>query len=347
MASTNAAAKPMQKILDPTKLAGLKSFVRKPIIDPKKPIQGKVRETNSNAFKEYAAREAVRLQKALNSAQHGKHIFVYHNVRTKQVVYSLTRYLEENNMLRQMVFHGKKTVPAQLRRDMWAPFYSVHFSDPRLGLRAYQLLREFSLQRQLSPPQEMITVTKEFLALKRPKDPAQAEDFDKMHNTRIGVSMTKKERARTLMDQKATSVADIAAVLAIQEEDIANGFLSEDRKRGKLTRKAAKRRRDAAAYQAVKHEEYANRIAALEANLSEKSGVEVKIGTKSGEFPETADSVKLLWRDIHDAHFAEKWPISAVHGELEITRGDMIGSEKNFVEQFPETEEELDAKNKE
>lgn len=43
-------------------------------------------------------RESVRLQKALNSISHGKHIFAYHNVRTKQVVYSLTRYLEVSNL---------------------------------------------------------------------------------------------------------------------------------------------------------------------------------------------------------------------------------------------------------
>lgn len=97
MASSNQATKPIQKILDSTKVATLSKFaqfVRRPPIDPNQPIQGKPRETSSNAFKDFARRESVRLQKALNSISHGKHIFVYHNVRTKQVVYSLTRYLE-------------------------------------------------------------------------------------------------------------------------------------------------------------------------------------------------------------------------------------------------------------
>lgn len=94
MASSSAASKPIQKILDSTKIASLSKFVRKPPVDPKQPIQGKPRETTSNAFKEHIKRESVRLQKALNSISHGKNIFVYHNVRTKQVVYSLTRYLE-------------------------------------------------------------------------------------------------------------------------------------------------------------------------------------------------------------------------------------------------------------
>lgn len=97
MASTSSASKPIQRILDSTKVAILSNFskfVRRPPVDPNQPIQGRPRETSSNAFKEYVKRESVRLQKALNSISHGKHIFVYHNVRTKQVVYSLTRYLE-------------------------------------------------------------------------------------------------------------------------------------------------------------------------------------------------------------------------------------------------------------
>lgn len=102
MASSNVAAKPIQKILDSTKVATLSEFakfVRRAPIDPNQPIQGRPRQTASNAFKEYAKRESVRLQKALNSISHGKHIFVYHNVRTKQVVYSLTRYLEVSSVL--------------------------------------------------------------------------------------------------------------------------------------------------------------------------------------------------------------------------------------------------------
>lgn len=96
MASTT---KPIQKLLDSTKIASLSKFVRRPPIDPQTPIQGKPRNLESNAFKEYAKREGVRLQKALNAITHGKNIFVYHNVRTKQVVYSLTRYLEVSKRL--------------------------------------------------------------------------------------------------------------------------------------------------------------------------------------------------------------------------------------------------------
>ena len=82
-----------QKVLDSTALATTK-FIRRPPIDPKVPIQGKPRQPSSNAYKDHQDKEGLRLQKALNSLTHGQNIFVYHNLRTKQVVYSLTRQLE-------------------------------------------------------------------------------------------------------------------------------------------------------------------------------------------------------------------------------------------------------------
>lgn len=82
-----------QKVLDSTALATTK-FIRRPPIDPKTPIQGQPRQPSSNAYKLHQEKEGRRLQKALNSLTHGQNIFVYHNLRTKQVVYSLTRYLE-------------------------------------------------------------------------------------------------------------------------------------------------------------------------------------------------------------------------------------------------------------
>jgi hypothetical protein len=79
--------------IHPSKLSAI-GFVRNPPIDTQAPIQGRVRHPRSNATKEFQSREAARLRKALHAMSHGKHIFVYHHVRTKQVVYSLTRELE-------------------------------------------------------------------------------------------------------------------------------------------------------------------------------------------------------------------------------------------------------------
>lgn len=91
----------IQKILDPTKI-GTWNVVRRPPVENHSLIQGRSREQNSNAFKLHQFKEGVRLRKAVNAITHGKNIFVYHNMRTNQVVYSLTRYLEVSEGLRPL-----------------------------------------------------------------------------------------------------------------------------------------------------------------------------------------------------------------------------------------------------
>lgn len=219
-------------------------------------------------------------------------------------------------MLKQLIFHGKKTVPASLRKDMWTPYYSVHFTDPKVGLRAYHLLREFSMQRQLAPPREMITITEAFLAQKRPRDPIEAEKFDEEYKDKVGWLMKRADRARAVMDQKATSVADVAAVLAIQEEEIKNGFANG--KRGYLTRTARKRRRAAREKEERLEQERKERVAKF-AELLSNDKVEVKIAetSREGDYALKDSEVKILWRDVEDAHFAESWPDRVRHGELQ------------------------------
>ncbi|GIJ86269.1 hypothetical protein Asppvi_005155 [Aspergillus pseudoviridinutans] len=319
--------KPFQKILDPTKI-GTWNVVRRPPVENHSLIQGKPREQNSNAFKTHQWKEGVRLRKALNAITHGKNIFAYHNIRTNQVVYSLTRYLEKNSVLRQLIYHGKKTVPATLRKDMWVPYYSVHFTDSKIGLRAYHLLREFSMQRQLAPPREMITITEQFLAQKRPRNPEEAKKFDEKYADKIGWLMEKKDRARAVMDQKATSVADIAAVLSIQEDEIANGFA--DGKRGYLTPAARRRRREARKKEQEKTAEQAERVAAFAQTLSTPE-VDYTIQEPNDDADLLGDNgVKILWSDIHNARFAEKWPDRVWHGELDLSRDHVMPDEKHI-----------------
>ncbi|KAI9375268.1 transcriptional regulation of mitochondrial recombination-domain-containing protein [Aspergillus egyptiacus] len=325
--TSSSFTKQVQKILDPTKIVTW-NLIRRPPIENYSIIQGKPRQQGSNAFKTHQWKEGVRLRKALNALTHGKNIFVYHNIRTNQVVYSLTRYLEKNSVLRQLVFHGKKTVPATLRKDMWVPYYSVHFNDPKVGLRAYQLLREFSMQRQLNPPREMITITHDFLDRKRPRSPEQAKKFDEKYLDKVGWLMEKKDRARAVMDQKATSVADIAAVLEIQQKELAEGF--GEYHRGYLTPNARKRRREARKKEAAKQEEHAKRIAELEDTLSKTltdGKREVKIQEKSNvSVPE--NTVKILWNDVYNARYAERWPTHVLHGELALSHDHVMPGPK-------------------
>lgn len=80
------------KLLDPTTLATSRA-VQFPLSDGKT-IQGKVRFPNSRAAQHYRIQESVRLKKALQHLTHGKNIFVYNNLRTNQVIYSLSRTLD-------------------------------------------------------------------------------------------------------------------------------------------------------------------------------------------------------------------------------------------------------------
>lgn len=255
-------------------------------------------------------------------------------------------------MLSQLINHGKKTVPATLRKDMWVPYFSVHFDDPKVGLRAFQLLREFSMQRQLAPPKELVSISKEWLDKRRPKEPEKAKEFDEEYENREGKLMLKRDRARAVMSQKATSVADIAAVIAIQEEEIKNGFAQH--KREYLTRKARQRRRKAREHEQRVSEAAAKRVAEFEQLIKDVQvdkenigGFEIARALGVREYDVEPQQVKILWNDIHDAHYAKSWPSRVSHGVLDLSRQHIIPGQKfeenediladlDFVEKKPE-----------
>ncbi|RMJ28576.1 hypothetical protein PHISP_00536 [Aspergillus sp. HF37] len=325
MASSATTTKPIQRVLDPTKM-GTWNFIRRPPIAKGTVIQGRPRAPNSNAFKEHQFREGVRVQNALKYLTHGRNLFVYHNLRTNQVVYSLTRYLEKNHVLSQLPYHGKKTVPATLRKDIWIPYYSVHFNDPNTGIRAYHLLREFSMQRQLDPPREMITMTKDFLDNRRPRDPEAAREFDEEYNNKVGWIMKKKDRARAVMNQKATSVADIAAVLGIVEQRTSQ---ESEEKKAQAGTKAGQRRQRAAERKKKEYERrVAMRVTSLEQLLSNPRE-QVKIEMPKDNEEGKSNEVKILWNDIQDARYTESWPERVRHGELEQSRDHVIAGQRN------------------
>ncbi|KAJ5757499.1 uncharacterized protein N7511_006193 [Penicillium nucicola] len=310
----------LKQVLDSTALAATR-FIRRPPIDTKTAIQGKPRETSSNAYKNHQDKEGRRLQKALNSLTHGENIFVYQNLRTKQVVYSLTRYLEKHNLLKQMVNHGKKTIPAELRKDLWAPYYSVHFNNREVGLNVYNHLRQFALLRQLSPPREMITVTKEFLDAQRPTDLRDQMEWDKQNKGRIGQIMKQKERAKALMDQKATSVADIAFLVGKHSGQIMNGpperVLAEHRTQNQRRRQKIAREKLAAS---------AKERAAEVLSLQEQLGVEIVADMNKPD----GSGVKILWQDVYSPQYAKEWPNFVQHGQLRWTRNHIISQEQGF-----------------
>ncbi|KAM0805064.1 transcriptional regulation of mitochondrial recombination-domain-containing protein [Usnea florida] len=205
----------------------------------------------------------------LQAIHHGQHIYFYNNIRTNQVVYSLTRHLDNAASLAQLPFLGKKTVPAKLRKDLWNPFCMVYFPSPHLGLAAYTMLREFRVLHEKNYPLDIITETE---------------------GKRKGSLMSKKRRGRVLMDQKANSVADLAAVLQLQEKGP-----SEER----ILRAERRRRR----VETLKRQKGEGKVKKRPIDVaSEMGGIQ---------------GVKVRWADILDAEYAETWPEAVIHGRLE------------------------------
>ncbi|KAL9029831.1 MAG: hypothetical protein Q9196_001976 [Gyalolechia fulgens] len=198
-------------------------------------------------------------------AEHGTQIFFYNNIRTNQIIYSLTRTLNNNDSLKQLPFLGKKTVPARLRKDLWTPLCLVQFPRPSQGLLAYRRLREFRRLHETSYPLSLIT---------RPGSRHLLEP--------------KKKRGKILMDQKANSIADLAAVLALQKQGPSQEHIEEANKRADRVRlqkgrgKKAWRRKD-----------------------------------PQGPVEGGVEGVKVRWVNLLDAEFAAEWPEGVVHDGLE------------------------------
>lgn len=176
-------------------------------------------------------------------------------------------------------------------------------------------------------------MTEKWLDRKRPRDLLDAKKFDEEHEKMAGKLLPKKERARVLMDQKATSVADVAAVLAIQEEEIKNGFGAEHRK--ELGRRALQRIRMTRKAERTTAFEAAQRVEGFESQV--QSQVPLEIEDEFDEVPSDTEyavkpeQVKILWTDIHDAHYASSWPDRVHHGHLEKTADHVMPGQKRVV----------------
>ena len=106
--------------------------------------------------------------------------------------------------------------------------------------------------------------------------------------------MSTKERGRVLMDQKANSIADLAAVLLQQE----SGPGEERVERGE-------RRRE--------------RVEKLKKRKGEKKVKKAPIDVEK-EFGMGVEGVKVFWANVLDAEFAKTWPEKVVHGDLRVSR---------------------------
>lgn len=108
--------------------------------------------------------------------------------------------------------------------------------------------------------------------------------------------MGRKDRARVLMDQKANSVADMAAVLLGQGDGEPGTEGEEGRRKGLEKEKGEGEGEDGSWGRLV----------------SPGKGKEKEVRDVQG--------VRIAWTNILDAQFAQTWPSSVVHGDLRTER---------------------------
>lgn len=227
--------------------------------------------------------------------------------------------------MKQLPFLGKKTKPPALRKDQWRPLAAITFPTGHQGLNAYRELREFRKRHE-----------------------------HEWTYKKLGVR-TRLEAGRKLMDQKANSIADMAAVLQRQvevaethqaetqketaqiQQAVANAQLRHEEIKSQLRqlRPTALNGDDEHAlktYKALKNERMHIRRSlekpmphlALKHKyhpLNDPSPVSKRKWTRYQRhqiLPRmSVQGLRIKWADILDAEFARTWPASVVHESLE------------------------------
>ncbi|KAI1378309.1 transcriptional regulation of mitochondrial recombination-domain-containing protein [Hypoxylon crocopeplum] len=130
------------------------------------------------------------LERSRFSAHHGEKIWVFTHFLQGMTVYTHNPVMKANKALRQIPFNGKKLKPSKLRKDYWRRMAMIQFPEGfgDVGRSVYQRLRECKKYHELSWGDDMF--------------------FGK-----DGTPLTKFERGKKINDQKANTVADMAAVL--------------------------------------------------------------------------------------------------------------------------------------
>lgn len=148
----------------------------------------------------------------------------------------------------------------------------VYYPSPHAGLAAFRMLREFRVLHEKSYPLDIITETE---------------------GKWKGSLLPKKRRGKVLMDQKANSVADLAAVLHLQGKGPSKKrILNAEIRRGRV--------------ETLKKQKGEDKVKKAPVDVaSEMGGIE---------------GVKVRWADILDAEFAKTWPEGVVHDVLEKSR---------------------------
>ena len=188
-------------------------------------------------------------------------------IPASQPTFNPDHTIQNKDSLDQLPYLGKKSVPPRLRKDLWSPFAMVYFPSPNAGLAAYRKLREFRRLHETC---------------------CNIEDITEKEGKYAGSLYPTKKRGKVIMNQKANSVADLAAVLWQQEKGP-----SDERKAN------------------------AGRRIEIVGKLKQQKG-QKKVKKNPLDVDELGGTggVYVRWADILDAEYAETWPGEVVHDVL-------------------------------
>ncbi|KAI0554253.1 transcriptional regulation of mitochondrial recombination-domain-containing protein [Xylaria curta] len=193
---------------------------------------------------------------------HGEKIFVFNHFVDGMTVYSHNPVLKANHAFRQIPFNGKKLRPAKLRKDYWRPMAMIQFPDGQgeVGRSVYQRLRECKKLHEYSWD-------------------------DSVLYGEGGQTLTVRQRGRRLNDQRANTIADMAAVL---------GGLGKGNKIVVTTEKSADEAREGQA---------------------DESAAAAPIAVDDGG--KTLLQATVWWADALDKNYAQKWTKNVKHEVFE------------------------------
>ncbi|GAB7328925.1 hypothetical protein MBLNU13_g00784t1 [Cladosporium sp. NU13] len=150
-------------------------------------------------------------------------IHAYAHVRTNQVLYSFTPNLHNASIARQFPDTGANTSFTHLRKDLWRPLWTLSIPEGKhadaQGRHAFKKLREWRKLHETSwEPPALLALNHSKKEIERMQQQLDERGGAKKNNVYDVIRHNKKKlRVATVLDQRANSVADLAAVLAAQE----------------------------------------------------------------------------------------------------------------------------------
>jgi hypothetical protein len=234
----------------------------------------------------------------------------------------------------------------------------------KTGLIAYRRLLELAERRQLSPPPESLMTTQRDIdaMIFNAGTPLRALDKYLHGRSRInlkppvlGSKLPLAMRARKLMNQKATSVADLAFVLNVLRDPLNKLYeheynAAEDLREATLRRltglsyRARKRLRGIRAEQEAKALKTTQLLAkashvtkgdvGLDKHTAQRLSMEFdgaveglkgrlsidnmsELPTSAGQNYDLPAEVEILWADLRDGSFAKEWPEHVYHAGMQ------------------------------